>query len=359
MNRKLEAVAGKPGLLIGLEKSRFEYRFPYYHDAACRLEGPGAYQVLQRFKRRWRNHPEASEESLLGASEGEPKEKPAPYPFVQVVGTYNSVDGKEKDRSLRDAYLEIIDGARRYIYIEDQYLVNLDVAKALNKKIRESAFSKLTFAIQDSIETSDIFIPNRKRGEFLTTLLDGTTQDQKDKVLIALFDRSRWDKDYYHPAMHAKTLIVDDELAIIGSANVNQRSFTIDSETSAIVFDDIPESSSKSKDNFARNFRVKTWEEFASKNTPRIMYESWWNYPTAIQGGEADLSILVKYVKDAQQDLDIRIQDFISANSVVVAIAAYNLLGQDLTKTSVMLDPFTYTTVFNQLWDNFVDPAAP
>jgi phosphatidylserine/phosphatidylglycerophosphate/cardiolipin synthase-like enzyme len=369
LDKRLQALAdendGKlPGLLRSYEKHSKRYRFPYYHDTACRLEGPGAYEVLQRFKRRWQQHSEASAESLLGESEAEPKEKVDPYPFATVVGTYNSVDGKIKDRSLSDAYFKIIENAKRYIYIEDQYLVNVDVAKALGKKLKESGFSKLILAIQDSTETSDIFIPNRKRGEFLTALFGGDFsailgKDDSQKVVFALIDRATWDTDRYHPGMHAKTLIVDDEIAIIGSANVNQRSFTIDSETSVIVFNESTDDETKSTDNFARNFRVKTFEEFALKAASATSIRSWSKYASEIIKETPNFSRLVKYKADLQQDLDVRINDFIRANSVVVAIAAYELLGQDLTKTSVALSPFTITTVFDTLWEHFVDPSAP
>ena len=37
--------------------------------------------------------------------------------------------------ALMTAYLDIVNNAKKYVYIEDQYMVNLAVAKALNAKI--------------------------------------------------------------------------------------------------------------------------------------------------------------------------------------------------------------------------------
>jgi phosphatidylserine/phosphatidylglycerophosphate/cardiolipin synthase-like enzyme len=365
-HEKVIIVKGDEGLVafcggIDFNKNRVistidqkEYRFPYYHDTACRLEGPAAYDVLQRFKRRWRNHPAAKKVSVLGENEPMPKERVAPYPYAKVVGTYNSPDGREKDRSLSNAYLRIIENANSYIYIEDQYLVNIDVAKALNKKIKEPNFRKLTFAIQDSIETSDILIPNRKRGEFYSALLNGTTDVEKAKVLMAVIDKTNWEKEHYHPGMHAKTLIVDDEIAIIGSANVNQRSFTVDSETAVVVFDD----SAKVDRNFAKVFRTITWKHLLRQPIDRIMYDSWWNYPTTINSGAKGFSILVKYTKDAQDDLDLRIIDIIKQSGVLAAAAAYQISGKDLTVTSTALSPQTIPLIFDTLWENFIDPRG-
>ena len=150
-----------------------EYRSPYYHDTACRLQGPAAWQVLQKFKLRWENNPDSKSVSLRGQSEPQPPECPAPAPYALVVGTYNSPDDTAiPDRSLKTAYLKIIANARSYIYIEDQYLVNIDVAKALNKKLKEDNFKMVTIAIQATSETQDILVPFRKRAAFLAALVD-------------------------------------------------------------------------------------------------------------------------------------------------------------------------------------------
>lgn len=370
-HEKVVIVKGDNGLIsfaggIDFNKNRVittikkkEYRFPYYHDNACRVEGPAAFDVLTKFLLRWKNHPSAKSVTLLGSNESRPKERPAPYPYVKVVGTYNSPNGSDPDRSLRKAYLSIIENASSYIYIEDQYLVNLDVAKALNKKIREPGFQKLTFAIQDSGETADIFIPNRKRAEFISTIFDGASDNQKEKVLIALLDKSHWEKERYHPGMHAKTLIVDDEIAIIGSANVNQRSFTVDSETSIVVFNDIAETDKRVSGNFARNLRAATWKEFLKGSKNKSDYDSWWNFPNSISTEASNYAILKKYAQDSQPDLDVKINSFVKSNSVVTAIVIYEISGQDLSTTSAALSPFTVKYVFDQLWQHIIDPQAP
>ena len=338
-------------------KFKVQKRFPYYHDNACRVVGPAAYEVLQRFKRRWQNHPLAKNQSLIGTAEPKPAELAAPNPYVTIVGTYNSPNGADRDRSLKDAYLKIIKNASSYIYIEDQYLVNQEVAKVLNAKLKEKSFRKLMFAIQDSIETADIMIPNRMRGEFLRVLTDGISQqDKNDKILFAVIDRTNWDKEFFHPGMHAKTLIVDDEIAIIGSANVNQRSFTCDSETCAIVFDDRLESQS----NFAGQLRIQTWKDFLRKPTQyKQIYESWWNYPTEISAGKSNISRLVKYTKDAQPDLDETIKAAIKKAGVVGVVAGYHLSGKNLQTTSVALSPHTITYIFDTLWEHLIDPVCP
>ena len=371
-HEKVTIVKGKAGLVafcggIDYNENRvyttiggMDFRIPYLHDVACRLQGPAAYDVLQKFKLRWNHHPQASRETLLGADEQKAKPANTPYPYCTVVGTYNSQDGREKIRSLKKAYLDIIDSADKFIYIEDQYLVNIDVAKHINARLKRPSFERAIFVIQGSEETADIFIPNRKRGKFLDALTNGLSNgDKEKKILLALFDK-RYSLARYHPAMHAKTLIVDDEIAIIGSANVNQRSFTNDSETSVVVFDD----NAKTDNNFARVFRLKTWEEYVRNTMSRSVYESWVTFSDAINGGKTNFEI-TKYVHDSQDDLDVRINNLQITKDVkltqlkpFIAAFAYNMLDQDLLNTSIALSPYTVTFVFDTLWDNLIDPNA-
>jgi len=362
-HEKVVIVKGKDGLIafcggmdfnknrVISEVNKKEYRFPKLHDTACRLQGPAAHQVLQRFKRRWSYHPLAKAVSLSGQNEAEPKEEAEPSMYAKVVGTYNRPDGGEKDRSLKKAYFDIIDNAKTYIYIEDQYLVNVDVARAINKKLKDEGFRKVIFAIQDSIETADIFIPNRKRGEFIEAVRDGLTESQKKKVLLTLIDKKRWEKEHYHPAMHAKTLIVDDEIAIIGSGNVNQRSFTCDSETSVIVFND----TAKVEENFARGFRMQTWLHFMRMPIQPHIVKTWFEFPYLLdEYPDQDFSNLVKYTRDSQEDMDVRLAEYIHNCSFLPDVVHY-LSGQDVPLTPASLSDAGIKNTFDRIWE-LVDP---
>jgi phosphatidylserine/phosphatidylglycerophosphate/cardiolipin synthase-like enzyme len=65
-----------------------------------------------------------------------------------------------------------------------------------------------------------------------------------------------------HTYVHAKTWVFDDELAVIGSANCNQRGWTNDSEVNALIF----ESKNPSGQTFAQRLRMRLWSEHL--NTP-------------------------------------------------------------------------------------------
>ena len=328
--------------------------FPYYHDTACRVDGLAAWEMLQRFKRRWQNHPQAKSTSLRGANEPKPKEAAAPQPFVQVVGTYNSPDGKEKDRSFSEAFFKVIENAEKYIYIEDQYMVNLDVARVLNKAIKKPKFERLTLAIQASDETADILIPNRKERRVLPggdrrRIPGGAGQGAAGAARQALLgipavppghalqDADRGRRDRHHRL-----------------GNVNQRSFTNDSETSALVFDD----GEKADAGFAYRFRSALFKHYYLTTPSAWFYEQWRILPALHRLADRQNLMLVKYTQDNLVDLDERIIDKIKSSGVLGAAAILHITGNNLQATSMALSPFAIRGLFDQLFDTFIDPKA-
>ena len=186
-------------------------------------------------------------------------------------------------------------------------------------------------------------------------------QQVKDKVALVLIDRVNAPKENYHPAMHSKIIIADDEIAIIGSANVNQRSFTLDSETSIVIFDD---NGSLFKDSLARKLRLEIWKEFASKMmAPDSVIASWEQFSKILMNKTIHPLILIPYLNSIE-DLDKRIIDYIHNSGVIAPIAANILVGDSsdlsvaLANVSVVLSPFQIVQTFNNLWDYVIDPQV-
>lgn len=372
---KVIIVKGEAGLIgfcggMDINKNRFPIftsSFTTFHDLQCKVIGPAANQLLEKFKRRWLNHPNAKSKTLRGSNEAMSANinTSDDFKYAKVVGTFNDPDSTYRDRSLKEAYLKIIANAEKYIYIEDQYLVNLDVAKELNKKIKETNFIKLIMAVQDSKETDDILIPDRKRGEFWYTVIDNTSKAEQDKASLVLIDAKGAKSGNYHAGLHAKFLCVDDEIVIIGTANVNQRSFTFDSETSVVIFDD--ETKVKGKVSFAKQLRMEVWQEFAGKVAlPAGTVDSWEKYSTYLAPSTAKPLILIPYLNSVE-DLDKQVIDYLKRPdiSTIAPIAANYLVGDDsnlataLANVSIVLSPFTIVQTFDGLWDNVIDPKGP
>jgi hypothetical protein len=160
-------------------------------------------------------------------------------------------------------------------------------------------------------------------------------------------------KNGWHSGVHAKTLVVDDELAIIGSANVNQRSFTNDSETSLIVFDD-----DEKKDSFAKRLRIAIWKEFIRVAVAPQGYESWNMFSYLVKKVPGFSKLLDLTTTPQQEDLDEKIIATIKKSGVIAPIVVGGLLGQNITQTSVALSPITIKAIFDMFWENVVDPEA-
>ena len=96
------------------------------------------------------------------------------------------------------------------------------------------------------------------RAQFIKVLRRGEGADKK----VRIFYRVTPGTGNFgpHTYIHAKTWIFDDELAVIGSANCNERGWTSDSEVIAAIFD-IPPSTSTAKFSFAQQLRMELWAE--------------------------------------------------------------------------------------------------
>ena len=153
-------------------------------------------------------------------------------------------------------FLRAIAAARRFIYIEDQYLVNPEASEALIRAIPHIAH--LTILIPHS-DISDLPRVHELRKKFVAPL----RKARGGKVRI--FVKSPFGRDVAHSYVHAKTWVFDDQFAIIGSANTNRRGWTHDSEIGVGVYDE--STNSHASYGFAHRLRVSLWAEHLNLNT--------------------------------------------------------------------------------------------
>ncbi|MBD0295688.1 MAG: N-acetylmuramoyl-L-alanine amidase, partial [Flavisolibacter sp.] len=129
--------------------------------------------------------------------------------------------------------------AKKTIHLEDQYMISLEIASWLNYKLaNEPDFQSVSILTQDdSIAREDLLFPKQMRKKFIDLLQKGLSADViKKKIFIQQLNHLS--PPTAHHKVHSKIYIIDDELAIIGSANLSSRSMTHDSETAAVIFND-------------------------------------------------------------------------------------------------------------------------
>lgn len=249
------------------------------HDVHCRIKGPAAYDLLRIFIERWNDHPDHinldnANGALLGISEPIPPSMPNGKHFVQIGRTYpngNRHRGIDSDQlgtrprgytfapngeqTTRRLIHKAIGEAKKFIYVEEQYLVDMATSRLLQRVIQN--INHLTILIPQG-NISDLPQVHFRRREFIAPLRAAGGP----KVRIYFLNPA----GNNHTYVHAKTWIIDDEFAIIGSANCNRRGYTHDSEVVAGIFDSSSEETPTH--HFAHNLRIQLWAEHLNMDTP-------------------------------------------------------------------------------------------
>ena len=227
---------------------------PPWHDIQAAISGPAVHDVETVFRERWEDPTTLSHSPVIllrdrlrgldTTPDPLPEQAPPPPPveggthIVQLLRTYpNLRRGRDYEfarggeRSVARGYTKAVQRARHLIYAEDQYLWGHHVADIFTEALRTHpdlhviAVVPLHPDLEGFSRTSQLL--GRRRA-----MLD-MARVAPDRVAVYGIENTAGTPIY----VHAKTCIVDDTWATIGSDNFNRRSWTHDSELSAVVID--------------------------------------------------------------------------------------------------------------------------
>jgi phosphatidylserine/phosphatidylglycerophosphate/cardiolipin synthase-like enzyme len=231
------------------------------HDVHCQMEGPAAHLLVDVFAQRWHAHPgheeiDNTKGRLMGLADRSPRNRPKKGDqFVRIARTVNFVDDQpaisscQGEHSVRTMMLAVIRNAKYFVYIEDQYLALEEAAEELKRKI--STLQHVTVVVPHP-QLEPLF--SFRRRKFLQTLRSAPGGADKVRAFHAVSDGQGALGRFSY--IHAKTWIVDDEVAVIGSANCNNRGWSYDSEVVAAIVDRDPRAPGTS---FAQKLRMQLW----------------------------------------------------------------------------------------------------
>lgn len=208
LHRKVLLADGVTAVLGGMNLAR-EYMGPTplegrWRDLGIRVEGPAVADVEEVFRADWRF---AAGESLAAS----PQPAPAGSSVIQVVGS-----GPDAPTDLLyDAFLSSVFEARRRLWIATPYFVPDD---ALTRA--------LVLAVKRGVDVC-VLLP--ERSNHLSADLAGAT------YLRQLADAGARVARFRGGMMHAKVLISDDAVGVIGSANFDMRSLLLDYEIALLL----------------------------------------------------------------------------------------------------------------------------
>jgi phosphatidylserine/phosphatidylglycerophosphate/cardiolipin synthase-like enzyme len=206
------------------------YRQLPWLDASVRLEGPLVAEVDRTFRADW---------VRAGGATFEVHEVPP----AGAVGCRWVVHEGLVDTQTLEAQRVLIDDARRSLLLVNTFPLLVELQRCLVRAVRRGVAVRVLFGSVRPRYGADVPFP----GGTLRALGDELVRSRLDPVLraggqafeLAMPPRRGWDPalEVVYPHVHAKLLLVDEEVVAVGSANVDVTSAYWESEALLIVHD--------------------------------------------------------------------------------------------------------------------------
>jgi phosphatidylserine/phosphatidylglycerophosphate/cardiolipin synthase-like enzyme len=225
---------------------------PPWHDVQVEIRGPAVYDVETVFRERWEDptpltrHPVRRVTDRMRGEDTTPDPLPEQWPPppeaghhpVQLLRTYPDLRigldypfANGGERSVARGYSKAVARAERVVYVEDQYFWGHGVAEPFEESLRDNEELRVVVVIP--------LFPDVGGWNRVPQLLG------RERALRRLMSiapgrvaaygiENRQGTPVY---VHAKVCVIDDTWASTGSDNFNQRSWTHDSELTAVVLD--------------------------------------------------------------------------------------------------------------------------
>lgn len=216
-HRKIVVVDNKVayigGFNMGKEYIGLEEKFGYWRDTHLRIVGSAVLSLQFRFILDW-NY--AAKKNLFGETRYYNAVTGGDRDFCKLQIISSGPDNA--DRQIRDNYLRLIHKAKKNIYIQTPYFVP-----------DEAIFDSLRIAIRSGIEVN-IMIPCKPDHMFVYW----ATYSYIGDLVMAGAKCYTYDNGF----LHAKGMIVDGKVYCYGTANMDIRSFSLNFEVNAVVYDE-------------------------------------------------------------------------------------------------------------------------
>ena len=257
---------------------------PPWHDVQVEVRGPAIGDLALTFRERWEGSTPLDLPSPLrmmwdrtyhaGAMTGGELPTAPPDPpvagahAVQVLRTYPARWRRYPfaplgERSIAAAYRKVMRRAHRLVYIEDQYLWSPGIARLLARALHADPLLHLVAVVPRWADKEGRAAAPSLLGR--ERAIDICRRAGGDRFAIYDVENHAGTPVY----VHAKVVVVDDVWAMVGSDNMNRRSWTHDSELSCAVLDATPDERAPTDPaglgdqarEFARSLRLTLWRE--------------------------------------------------------------------------------------------------
>ncbi|MEW6664611.1 MAG: VTT domain-containing protein [Thermodesulfobacteriota bacterium] len=208
-------------------------RYGPFHDVQMAVDGAAASALGDLVRDRWFR--------ATGKRIPRPVMNPAdPWPpyvvphlkdmQVGIARTEPANGGREQVREVEALYLDTIAGARKTLYIENQYFTSSAVAGALSERLSEKHGPEVVFVLREKsgwLEDATMGVLRAR----LMREVRAADRYKRFRVYYPLIE----DPGHAVVNVHSKVMVMDDLLVRVGSSNLSNRSMGADSECDLAV----------------------------------------------------------------------------------------------------------------------------
>jgi cardiolipin synthase len=214
-HRKLAIIDGQAGFVgginVGDEYLGLVKRFGYWRDTHLKITGSAVYDMQTRFLLDWNL---SSEHKLNLSHRFFPPTTNGGDIGVQIV----SSGPHSESEQIKNSFLKMIYGAKENIYIQTPYFVP---DETLLNALKTAALSGVDVRVMIPAK------PDHKIVKWVAFSYMGEVLNAGVKVY-------QYEKGF----LHAKTIVVDGKVSSVGTANFDVRSFKLNFETNALIYDE-------------------------------------------------------------------------------------------------------------------------
>lgn len=214
-HRKICIIDGTEGYVggfnIGDEYVGYSKKFGYWRDTHCKIKGSAVKGLQWRFLLDWRF---ASKKELEVSERYFPNVEGKGKTGIQIV----SSGPDSKWTSVKDGYLKMIINAKEKVYIQTPYFIPDD-----------SILEALKMAGLSGVDVK-VMIPDKPDHPFVYWA--------SLSYIGELIEAGVKFYTYQDGFMHSKVIIMDDMVSSVGTANLDIRSFKLNFEVNAFIYDE-------------------------------------------------------------------------------------------------------------------------
>ncbi|WP_435874754.1 VTT domain-containing protein [Pandoraea capi] len=217
------------------------HAYPPFHDVQALVDGPAAHALAELAEDRWHRATGMHVDLTPRSARDAPYAPLDPWPVsvapdltdvdIAISRTAPAFEGRPAVQEIEALYRDAIASARRRLYLENQYFTANVIGDALIDRLAAP-------------DCPDIAVVSRRaESGWLQEQSMGVLRARLYRRLRAADPRARF--RLYCPEVpgiapacvnvHSKVMVVDDELLVIGSANLNNRSMALDTECNLAV----------------------------------------------------------------------------------------------------------------------------